>query len=99
MTGSRPSIPAALHTTFGATSSATPRAIENRPRPLASLSWLDCERPRSAVLGTTLGMEGSVHSRFQHHLDASVLLVAEGLVHLGSSFERFGMGNDERRID
>src|SRR3954463_11768470 len=44
-------------------------------------------------------MEGSVCSWFQHNLDAAVLLVAEGLVHLGSPFKGLGVGNDERRID
>src|SRR3954462_3216790 len=44
-------------------------------------------------------MEGSVCSWFQHNLDAAVLLVAEGLVHLGSPFKRLGVGNDEGRID
>src|SRR5579885_1755961 len=99
MTVSRPRMPAARVTARGITSSASPNAIERYPRPFATLLYEDCERPRRAVLGTGLCMVGSVHSRLQHHFDASVLLVSERLVHLRAALERFGVGDDKGGID
>src|SRR3954470_5993110 len=99
MTGSRSFKPAALQLARGATTSATPCAMEKYPRPLANLSCDDCERPGRAVLRTTSCMESSIHPGLQHHLDAAVLLVTERLVHLRPAFERLGMGDHERRVD
>src|SRR3982751_6706880 len=99
MIGSISFKPATLQMARGATSSATPRAMEKYPRPRASLSCDDCDRPGRAVLRTTSCMEASIHPGLQHHLDAAVLLVTERLVHLWATFERLGVGNHERRVD
>src|SRR3954471_20150146 len=99
MIGSRSFKPAALQMARGATSSATPSAMEKYPRPLANLSCDDCERPGRAVLRTTSCMESSIHSRLQDHLDAAVLLVTECLVHFRAAFEGFGVSDHEGRVD
>src|SRR3954470_12505135 len=99
MTDSRPFTPMTLDSALGATSSVTPKAMEKYPRLLASLSFADCERPRSAVCGTRLCIIGSIHSRFQNYLDAAVLFVAECLVHLRPSFQGLRVRDDERGIN
>jgi hypothetical protein len=49
----------------------------------------------SSSLGITTPRSGFARLRFEHDLDAAVLLVAERLVKFGSFFERRAVGDDE----
>src|SRR4030081_3257402 len=78
----------------GARSSARPRPMLNQPSARAA------EREAALRPASLRGIfMASSSVRFQNCLDAAVLLVAEGLVHLRAVLELAGVGDDERRVD
>src|SRR5688572_29805611 len=72
-------------------SSAMPSAMLNQPSARAT--------ERAAGRRVCLGIRMASSVRFEHHLHATVLLVAERPVHLRAVLERRRMRDDERWVD